>query len=192
MKKIFQIKAGHPAFVMQYCNYLKSFSKFPTNQLSSARIITSRVLSACFPSFFIPLTVSTNVFTCLSLLSPSTSSSLSSNCSMGSSSLFFLSLTICFTTFQISFSAEKNSFLSPGNITLSTRPQLMSSRMFIFVLPRLMSSCSIISSCVSGSGLMRSSACICAIVRLMPQWVPKAPQLLMNCCLASGSFMPQS
>ena len=41
-------------------------------------------------------------------------------------------------------------------------------------------------------GLMSSRACICAIVLLMPQWVPKAPQLLMNCCLASISFIFQS
>jgi hypothetical protein len=36
---------------------------------------------------------------------------------------------------------------------------------------------------------MSSKACICAMVRLMPQCVPKAPQLLMNCAFASESFM---
>jgi hypothetical protein len=36
---------------------------------------------------------------------------------------------------------------------------------------------------------MSSNACICAMVRLMPQLVPKAPQLLINCALASVSFM---
>ena len=111
---------------------------------------------------------------------------------MGSSSLFFRSLTICFTTFQISFSAVKYSLRSPGINTLSTSPQLISSRMFIFVLPRLMSSSCITSSCVTGSGLINSKAWICAMVRLMPQWVPKAPQLLMNCCLASVSFITRS
>src|SRR3989337_511002 len=55
--------------------YLNILIRFPINQLSSAFIIVSNVLSACFPSFLILLTVSTNDFTFLSLLSPSTSSS---------------------------------------------------------------------------------------------------------------------
>ena len=59
--------------------YLKIFIRELINQLSSALIIVSKVLSACRPSFLIPLIVSTNVFTFLSLLSPSTSSSLFNN-----------------------------------------------------------------------------------------------------------------
>src|SRR5437868_6371264 len=89
----------------------------------------------------------------------------------------------------MSFSALKYSFLSPGNNTRSTRPQSTRSRVFMFTLPRLMFSSAIISSWVSGSGLISSNACICAMVRLMPQCVPKAPQLLMNCAFASESFM---
>ena len=65
---------------------------------------------------------------------------------------------------------DRTEFDHPADkITLSTSPQLINSRIFIFVLPRLILSSSIISSCVNGSGLISKRACICAIVRLIPQ-----------------------
>jgi hypothetical protein len=59
----------------------------------------------------------------------------------------------------------------------------------MFALPRLMFSCSITSSVLSGSGLISSSACTWAMLRLMPHWLPNAPQAWMNLSLASWSSM---
>ncbi len=55
----------------------------------------------------------------------------------------------------------------------------------MLALPRLMLSCSITSSVLNGSWLMSSSACTCAMLRLMPQALPKAPQASMNRSFAS-------
>ena len=88
-----------------------------------------------------------------------------------------------------SFSASKWSLRSPGFSTLLTRPQSISARRFMFALPRLMFSCSITSSVLNGSVASSSSAWTWAIVRLMPQALPKAPQASMNFRRASGSCM---
>lgn len=65
----------------------------------------------------------------------------------------------------------------------------MSARRFILALPRLIFNCSITSSVLKGSGLMSNRACTCAMLRLMPHWLPNAPQAWMNLSLASCSSM---
>jgi acetyl-CoA/propionyl-CoA carboxylase biotin carboxyl carrier protein len=80
---------------------------------------------------------------------------------------------------------------SPGTKTLSTKPQSINSLVFIFTLPLLIFSCSIISSCVIGFGDISNKACICAIVLFIPQCVANAPQLLINCAFASANFILQ-
>ena len=91
---------------------------------------------------------------------------------------------------QTSFSLAKYSFRSRGRETRRISPQSTSARRFMLAFPRLTASSAMTSSIVSGLSAIISSACMRAIVLLIPQAPPICPQDSTNRPFADFSSAP--
>ena len=89
--------------------------------------------------------------------------------------------------FHTSFSASKKSRRSPGRSVRRRSPHETSSRRLVLALPRLTASASMTSSVDSGVGLVSSSACTIAMVRLMPHADPSTPHWVTSSSRAEAS-----